>query len=158
MQSLAEIQLLPPALINQNYRTSGTTEIKKSTGEETCFDYANMSKCQFNNFSAKPDLLMPWNSITKLSVEGAASDPCVNLAADVDYKGNFEIVYSARRGIVVVEFGGLTDSFPAFEMYASLNGITKTLFRVPPPPGNTVVNLLGRASNPVAGRAIFNCV
>lgn len=157
MRSLAEIQLVAPKLIRTVHETSGTTEIDKKSGAITCFKRANMSKCRFYRFSSLPRMFPAGDFLIKLSVEGAASDPCVNLAADIDYQGDFEILCSISRGIVEVTFSGLVDSFPAFEMYASLNGITKTLFTLPPPPGNTVTDLLGGASTPVGGRATFNC-
>ncbi|MBX7229762.1 MAG: hypothetical protein K1X48_09175 [Burkholderiaceae bacterium] len=54
-----------------------------------------------------------------------------------------------------VNFLGAIDAFPAFEAYASLCGVTRTLFQVPPPKGNTVVDLLGKAKRDVQGVAIF---
>jgi carboxypeptidase C (cathepsin A)/GH25 family lysozyme M1 (1,4-beta-N-acetylmuramidase)/subtilisin family serine protease len=161
MRSIAEISVAPPAFIRHpgfEQVTSGTTELDKSTGAVTCARPADMSRCSFLNFSVVPDPAAPLsgNFIIKLSVKSAASDPCVNLAADIDYEGDIAIFCAPRGGAVEVSFSGSIDSFPAFEMYASLNGVTKTLFRVPPPKGNTVVNLLGGASTPVSGRARFD--
>jgi len=42
-------------------------------------------------------------------------------------------------------------------MYASLAGTTHELFRLAPPAGNTVADLLGGAGTPVGGRAQFSC-
>jgi|GEM_PF-956259 len=156
MRSIAEIQLVSPKLLRANHQTSGTTEINKSTGAVTCNALADMKRCKFQNFASSP----PFPSgdfLIKLSLKAAASDPCVNLAADIDYEGNIEILCSPSRGTIEVGFNGKVDSFPAFEMYASLNGTTKPLFRLPPPPGNTVVNLLGGASTPVSGKVVFDC-
>jgi hypothetical protein len=157
MRSIAEIQLISPQLVRTAHQTSGTTEIHKKTGAVTCAALANMRRCKFNNFSSSAFPHPAGDVLIKLALTAAASDPCVNLAADIDYLGNIEILCSPSRGVVEVGFNGKVDSFPAFEMYASLNGLTKTMFQLPPPRGNTVVNLLGGASTPVAGKVVFNC-
>jgi subtilisin family serine protease len=157
MRSLAEIQVTPARLVRTVHETSGTTEINRNTGAVTCSQLANMSRCSFSGFGSSPMPLPPGDFVITLKVKGAASDPCVNLAADIDYVGDIEILCSPSRGLIEVGFSGKVDSFPAFEMYASLGGVTKTLFTLPPPAGNTVVNLLGGASTPVAGKVSFNC-
>jgi ankyrin repeat protein/subtilisin family serine protease/outer membrane protein OmpA-like peptidoglycan-associated protein len=154
MRSIAEIALAPPRLVDVKHVTSGTTEFDKTTGAVTCVESADMSRCSFSDFRVEPEPLSG-NYTIKLKVKGAASDPCVNLAADIDYEGEISVFCSPRGNIVEVSFAGRIDSFPAFEMYANLNGVTRALFQKPPPPGNTVANLLGGASTPVAGRVRF---
>jgi len=160
MRSIAEIALLPPNFVRHaglEHVTSGTTEIEKTSGAVTCVKDADMRKCHFSNFRSAPDPAAPFsgNFFVRLNVKSGASDPCVNLAADIDYEGEITVFCSPRGGVVEVSFRGTIDSFPAFEMYASLNGVTKPLFRIPPPPGNTVVSLLGGSSTPVSGRVKF---
>jgi len=157
MRSIAEIQLVSPKLLRADHQTSGTTEINKNTGTVTCTALADMKRCKFQSFASSPLPFPSGDFLIKLSLKAAASDLCVNLAADIDYEGNIEILCSPSRSTIEVGFNGKVDSFPAFEMYASLNGTTKPLFRLPPPPGNTVVNLLGGASTPVSGKAVFDC-
>ena len=161
MRSIAEIAVAPPAFIRHpgfEHVTSGTTELDKSTGAVTCVRPADMTRCSFQNFRVIPDPAAPLsgNFFIKISVVGAASDPCVNLAADIDYMGEISVFCAPRGGVVEVSFNGSIDSFPAFEMYASLNGVTRTLFRVPPPKGNTVADLLGGTNTPVTGIARFS--
>jgi hypothetical protein len=86
-----------------------------------------------------------------IDMHGEASDPLVRVAANIDYDITFYVdIDFASRGIwVSVE--GFVDAFPAFECYVKYNGITKTLFQLAPPKGNTVVNLLGYANRLVAG-------
>jgi hypothetical protein len=83
-----------------------------------------------------------------------AGDPLVSAAADIDYEGMLIVTPGSPGGLNLV-FSGKIDSFPAFEAYASLDGKTKTLFRIPPPPGNTVQSLPGRANRVVSGAATF---
>jgi len=91
-----------------------------------------------------------------VNVKGAASDPCVRHAADIDYDVSFFVDVDKEVGRVSVACLGLIDDFPAFEAYAKYLGETHTLFNVPPPPGNTVVDLLGSANRAVAGVAMFS--
>jgi hypothetical protein len=91
---------------------------------------------------------------SKILVEMAcsASNPCAptsRLFGDIDYTGRITIDVGARS----LELVGLIDQFPAFEAYATLNdGAGFTLFRMPPPPGNTVMNLPAAADRPVKFR------
>jgi subtilisin family serine protease/LAS superfamily LD-carboxypeptidase LdcB len=161
MRSVAHVRLTPPSFIRHagaEHTTSGTTEIDKTSGAVTCVKNADMSRCAFKNFRVQPDPVAPLsgNFYIFLEVVAAASDPCVNLAADIDYTGTIVVFCAPRTGIVEVRFAGKIDSFPAFEMYAQLGGVTKTLFTAPPPVGNTVVDLLGSASTPVSGRVTFD--
>jgi hypothetical protein len=179
MQSWAEVELLGPALIRQTHRSSGTTEVNLATGTQTGFAVANMSRCRFSvpspssgppggflahltvaragpAYPIAPPRLPPgvYGSLS-VQVTGAAGDPLVGLAADIDYAGTFTISGGGTPGSLNVSFQGMIDAFPAFEAYASFNGRTKEIFRSPPPAGNTVVDLLGAANRPISGLARF---
>jgi hypothetical protein len=88
-------------------------------------------------------------------ITGEASDPLVHLAANIDYSFIFMVGVDGPNDRVLVGAFGYIDNFPAYEAYAKFNGVTKTLFTVPPPPGNTVVNLLGDANRPVVQVVAF---
>lgn len=88
-------------------------------------------------------------------ITGEASDPLVYLAANIDYDFLFMVGVDGPNNRVLVGMFGLIDDFPAYEAYARLNGVTKTLFNIPPPPGNTVTNLLGDADRLVAAVISF---
>jgi hypothetical protein len=98
MRSFAEIQLSPPALIRAQHITSGTTEIDMVTGTVTCLKTADMSRCIFSNFRVELDPAAPFSGdfLIKLFLRGAARDPCVNLAADIDYIGEISTFCSLR--------------------------------------------------------------
>ena len=76
------------------------------------------------------------------------------MAADIDYNGTFTITIDGAGGVAIA-FSGMIDAFPAYDCYATLNGVTKTLFTNSPPPGNTVASLLGGANRSVTGSASF---
>jgi hypothetical protein len=91
-----------------------------------------------------------------ITLHAAASDPLVSAAADIDYRGTFEVtVFSRSPYRVAVAFDGFLDEFPAFECYAALGVFKKPLFRIAPPAGNTVTELPGGATRPVVGHVVF---
>jgi hypothetical protein len=180
MQSLAEVEMAVPILKRQVHRSSGTTEVNIATGAQTGFKVADMSRCQFMAVPSKgpanpggfgahlamargstllpgvqsPQRAGPFDAIA-LKLSAAAGDPLVGMAADIDYVGTFTISGRATPGSLSVSFDGLIDAFPAYECYASFNGMTKQVWKSSPPPGNTVADLLGPANRPISGRADF---
>lgn len=178
MRSIATITISPPdaRLSSTRHESSGTTEVDMDTGDQLGFAVADMTRCRWGvlnqtrvlpirmgtvrvpfggsaplNVGMRPN---PTPTFT-LTVLGQAGDPLVSAAADIDYEGTFTIALLAGGQTVVVEFEGRIDAFPAFEAYARLDTVTKTLFTSPPPAGNTVTNLLGGPNRPVAGRVSF---
>jgi hypothetical protein len=181
MRSLAVVQLWPTFLTSEAHKSSGTTQINVESGDQTGFAVADMSRCSFsgipsfrtqaptgnaspffptpqfpgqmNPFPNAPPPTTPQTA--KLSVVGAAGDPLVHTAADIDYEGVFTITMDFVAGRLTVAFDGKIDDFPAFECYASFDGATKLIFKADPPPGNTVTNLLGSATRPKSGTVTF---
>lgn len=76
------------------------------------------------------------------------------MAADIDCNGTFAISIDGAGGVAIA-FDGMIDAFPAYDCYATLNGVAKTFFTDSPPPGNTVASLLGGANRSVTGSARF---
>jgi hypothetical protein len=179
MQSLAEVVLgQVPALVKQAHRSSGTTEVNLVSGVQTGFAVANMSRCGFTvvppsgppgGFGAHlaagrggpaypisaPRLLPGQYGSLRVRLTASASDPLVGMAADIDYLGTFTISGGGMPGSLIVWFEGMIDAFPAYDCYASFNGVTKEIFTSSPPPGNTVANLLGPANRPIRGSTRF---
>jgi hypothetical protein len=137
--------------LKQSHRSSGTTEVDLTSGVEKGFAVADMSRCNFHPNPA----ITSYDFYRRL--EAAAGDPLVGMAADIDYQGTLTVTVrgAGPTAKVIVDFEGMVDNFPAYECYANLNGTTSKLFQIPPPPGNTVADLLGGANNPVSGRATF---
>lgn len=171
MQSLAEITIGPHvAVVRTAHRSSGTTEVDIATGRQLGFAVADMSRCSFSPITVMPSvrrsgpyrtplLGIPFTLATPaaglptytLRLTGAASDPLVSAAADIDYEGTFELTIHTAPTRCLVSFEGLIDAFPAFECYAELGGHAKCLFTAPPPSGNTVTNLPGWANRRISG-------
>jgi hypothetical protein len=152
MRSLAELSFGPTQLVNsltkQVHESTGTTEVDMDIGTQLGFKLADMSRC---SWSMAED-----GSSIKLLVKGQAADPLVSVAADIDYEGTFTVTQdNPTPGNVTVEFDGKIDQFPAFECYAQMNGVTKTIFTAPPPAGNTVMSLPGPANIAITGKVTF---
>jgi hypothetical protein len=151
MRSLAVVELSPPSLVSQSHTSSGTTQVDMVTGAVRGFARARMSDCSFQLVlpphrvqlgSRSASAVAPAASpIMTLGLHAAASDPLVRGAANIVYAGDFVIAPAKTSSHVTVEFVGKVDAFPAFEGYASLNGVTKALFTLLPSPGNTVLDL-----------------
>ena len=173
MKSWAEVDTSTFVLMRQAHTSSGTTEVDLGTGAQLGYAVANMSRCRFTapspvlsspggfgahlgvaRGSTLPRMAPAASSLT-LQLSAAAGDPLVGMAADIDYVGAFSITSGPTPGSIIVAFNGKIDAFPAYDCYATLNGVTKALFTSSPPPGNTVVNLLGPANRPVTGSVSF---
>jgi hypothetical protein len=175
MTSMCEIDLMSGTIVRQAHTSSGTTEVNLVSGVQTGFAYANMSRCSYTVPTALPPLghfaagrrpiaypMAPTPSgpgarfaSVSLRLSASAGDPLVGAAADIDYNGSLSISGGAIPGTVAVSFDGLIDDFPAYDCYASLDGVTKTLFTDSPPPGNTVADLLGAPVRPKSGSVSF---
>jgi hypothetical protein len=181
MQSLVQFDITPGRIVpmRTGHSTSGTTEVTTTSGAQTGFAMANMSRCTWT--PATPAMRVftagtvhvpfggglvpivvgaassPVSSFS-MNLLGQAGDPLINGAADIDYSGQVTVTIRSAVGPMLaidVDFQGMLDSFPAFEAYASFQGMTKTLFNSPPPPGNTVINLVGGPTRPISGRVSF---
>ena len=176
MQSLVELELAPPQVkvVTTSHTSSGTTEVDIASGVRLGFAVADMTRCKFSALRDVPPVIhsktyrtfplgVPYtlgvptagNPTYEIDVDGAAGDPLVSAAADIDYEGTFEIDLLQNPFRCSVAFSGYLDEFPAYECYADLDGITKCLFTSSPPAGNTVTDLLGNANRRVSGMIRF---
>ncbi|MDH5326966.1 MAG: hypothetical protein OEZ68_14505 [Gammaproteobacteria bacterium] len=182
MQSWVEFELSgTPRIVGKGHTSSGTTEVNMDTGAQLDFAYADMGRCSFSPLTmyqelagrrcgatqyrvplggyaavCYPSSVPPPHPLYRTHLTAAAGDPLVSAAADIDYTGMFELSLDpARPAKCTITFKGKIDEFPAFECYAKLNNVVKTLFHAPPPSGNTVTDLLGQAKRPIRGSASF---
>jgi hypothetical protein len=167
MRSWVDIDPATLAVIDKGHESSGTTEVDLSTGAQLGFKVADMSRCKWTTPKIRPPSASPsfpgpvfpgsplGSTALMLELEAAAGDPLVSAAADIDYEGLLVVTPGPGSGALSVRFEGKIDSFPAFEAYASLDGKTKELFKAPPPAGNTVQSLPGKANRDIRGVAAF---
>jgi hypothetical protein len=158
-------------MVGQWNWSSGTTEVNFSTGVQTGFKVADMSRCKYIQFTTAPITgvgsafgynsgppsampLMP-PGMARFQLVAAAGDPLVGMAADIDYSGILSIRVDPSTSKITVSFEGAIDAFPAYDCYAMYGNVTKTVFTNSPPPGNTVADLLGPANRGVSGSVTF---
>ena len=146
MHSEIEIDLSGPSEVFQWHRCHATVEVDCEDGTEECRQEADTSDMTFRDLRGAPD------SLIHIDLRGAANNPCFTGSPDIDYTGTVTIDTRART----VAFAGMIDAFPAFEMYASIDGgPALTLFRTLPIPGKDPWNLAGDAARAQAGQVSY---
>jgi hypothetical protein len=130
--------------ITQWHKCDPTVELDCATGIERQSKSGTVTGILFKLASASLPI--------RINYQCAASNPCWRGSPDIDCEGAIVIDLAART----ISVNGKIDAFPAFEMYATTNdGAGREIFKAMPPPGNTPMNLPGRANRPVSGRIIF---
>jgi Domain of unknown function (DUF4157)/Protein of unknown function (DUF3238) len=121
--------------------TGKTYEIDCDDGDVECEDQASPLRMHiFPPLSSESTLVFP--------LRGAASDPCVRVAPDVDYEGLIQVDVKSGE----VAFEGKVDVFPTFEMYAVADaGAAKPVFQLSPEPGVSLWSLYGTANRKISG-------
>lgn len=159
MHSEATVQFGPGGApkLTQWHNCDETVECDCEDGDEECRQRGNTSGMSFTlapvllSTPKSPSPLFPAPvmpgtpaaGVVVVQVKCAAHNPCAPssaLVGDIDCKGTVTIDVGSRS----IECDLMIDEFPAFEAYATINGGAGVkLFRVPPPGGNTVMNLPG---------------
>jgi Putative peptidoglycan binding domain/Protein of unknown function (DUF3238) len=133
-----------PLEVFQWHNCDPTVEIDCEDGTVECEQRGDTSRMQFSNLRGFD------GSLVQVDVVAAANNPCVTGSPDIDYQGTVTIDTTRR----LVEFDGVIDAFPAFEMYASAdNGPAAAVFRTMPLPGKDPWNLPGDAERFQSGSA-----
>jgi hypothetical protein len=146
MCSKIEIDVTGPTIISQMHKCDTTHEIDCEDGDAECTKSGDTSRMSFSNLRSSSGLI-------QVDLKAAANNPCQSGSPDIDYEGTITINVGART----VEFDGKIDEFPAFEMYASINGDTvgKIIFQEMPLSGKTPWNLPGGANRAIKKSVII---
>jgi hypothetical protein len=147
MHSEVRLDLRPsPGGMTQWHKCDETVECDMVTGRTLAHRHGNTSRM---TFTMGPRRVGTSHTIL---FSCAAHNPCVLPSAvvgDIDFAGTLTFDESRR----VLELDCKVDDFPAFEAYAALNdGAGVPLFRLPPPPAHTVMNLPGPPRRPIRCR------
>jgi hypothetical protein len=134
--------------------TGKTTRVSCDRGAVQCERKAGSDRIRAKNFSS--DTLADGNSRYFVTLEAAAGNPCVELAGlsipspDIDWVIRVSVLFERATGKARVSFDGMIEPFPAFEMYATLNGPRPTvLLQEGPMPGSSPWNLPGSPNRAV---------
>jgi hypothetical protein len=137
-----------------------TTRVDCETGAIEEIGRADSSRILVYGFTNPYPGMFTWE------LEAAASNPLVWGAPDVDWIGQLSIAIipdSAPDGSTIekarIDFSGFVEDYPAFEMYAAVNGGPgHPVFQRFPDPGSAPINLSGPADQIIRGTAIIDCL
>jgi hypothetical protein len=136
----------PQVRFTQWHHCDETTELDCEDG---CVECSKKGATKRMRFEIPPGTIRSSMGPITVTMKCAASNPCSpssRLFGDIDYSGSIVVNVNARR----IEIDGLLDQFPAFEAYATINnGAGVALFQLPPPAGNTVMNLPRNANRSI---------
>lgn len=147
--SSAEIDTAALSLASQNHHCDNTVECDCEDEAEECNETPDADELAVIGFAAVA------NKCT-FDFKGGAGNPCAGpVAPDIDLLVHVIVEKSAAALTVKLAPGSVVEPFPAFEMYASLGGTTKEIFRRSPNAGATPWNLAGDPDEPVSGSVTF---
>lgn len=150
-RSSVEIDTAMMTLVSQQHDCDDTVEIDCEDGDVECNQTPDNSKLKVSGFTSS-------GTKCSFSFAGGAGNPCAGpLAPDIDWLVHVTVQKQGTNAVEVkLETGSVVEPFPAFEMYASLNGTTKQVFQRPPDPGTTPWNLVGPPNKSVSGAISFS--
>ncbi|UGQ46842.1 DUF3238 domain-containing protein [Massilia endophytica] len=149
MRSLVELSQQDFALITQNHHCDFTVECDCEDGDEECRRAPATADLVIKNLQTSA-------ALCKFAFEGGAGNPCATGAPQINWSVQVEVKRLAGGKIQVAALSGSkVEPFPAFEMYASLNGAVREVFKVGPQPGTTPWDLVGPPNRPVSGTVAF---
>lgn len=150
-----EIDVKQGKILREFHKCDPTIQVDCATGEEICNKAATAEYMKFSDFEVNGDTIT-----VKLS--GSARNGCLEvasipLAPSLDYNGTITITL-VDDGCCVLEFEGKIETYPAFEMYASLDNESPiTIFTAPVVPGATPLNLTGGPARDVKRKVELTC-
>lgn len=140
MHSEIAIDLQTRRVLNELHKCYPTTEVDCATGEIKCTESADTSSMKWEKFEVSD------TGIITVDLFGSTHNPCmkvvgVPVSPNLDYNGTLTV--SLLDGISIA-FAGNIETYPAFEMYASIDdGAPQTIFREPIADGANLLSLTG---------------
>lgn len=149
MRSLVELATADFALVSQDHHCDFTVECDCEDGEEECRDEPRKAGLLVKDYQTSA-------GACSFRFLGGAGNPCATGAPEINWSVLVEVKRVAGGKVQVSALtGSKVEPFPAFEMYASLNGTIREVFKVGPLPGTTPWNLFGDPNRQVSGTAVF---
>jgi hypothetical protein len=148
MRSLIELSVQDFALVTQTHHCDFTVECDCEDGAEDCRKAPAVSDLVIKNLQTSP-------AQCSFAFEGGAGNPCAAGAPQINWSVQVMVKRLAGGKIQVAALAGSkVEPFPAFEMYASLNGSAHEVFKILPLPGTTPWSLFGDPNRPVTGAVV----
>lgn len=149
MRSMASISLIDFVLLGTSHECDATVECDCEDGDVECRKAASSADLKIDNFTTG-------DARCTFSFLGGAGNPCATGSPQINWSVKTEIKrIGAGKVQISALAGSVVEPFPAFEMYAKLNGKTANIFKRSPDPGTTPWSLFGDPKSPVSGTAIL---
>ena len=154
----SEIELWLPTFEVQRelHCCDDTIQVDKETGEVVCRETASTENMAFGDIQLAADA-RSW----RCRLHGATKNSClkvgpIKVSPNLDYDAAISILWNEKLTEFTITFDGLVETYPAFELYASLDGgPAVTVFRLPAAPGTSPVNLAGPPTRAVLESAVL---
>jgi hypothetical protein len=144
MHSEMEVDLVRGKQVYEFHHCYETIEVDPNSGKEKCRKSGGTENMRFKDVEF-------WENGLGFSValKASSKNPCISVATvkimpNLDYEGTIRVALTEDRKSAAVSFDGLVETYPAFEMYAAVNGgQPQTIFQVPIAEGATAAALMG---------------
>lgn len=140
--------------VYQFHHCYDTIEVDCNGGHEKCRAQGSTKDMHFTDFEVSPDKLR-----YTVQIKAASKNPCVKigpvaLSPNLDFEGQITVAVTDDQTSAIVTFNGKVETYPAFEMYASVNdGQPETIFQVGVAPEAGVADLTGAPERAITGKA-----
>lgn len=144
MHSEIEIDLVRGKQVYEFHHCYEMIEVDVRTGEEKCRKLGDTENMHFSDVEFHED-----RSGCSFALKASSKNPCISIATvkimpNLDYEGTIRITLTQERKGADVSFEGLVEAYPAFEMYAAVNGgAPQTIFQLPIAEGASAADLIG---------------
>lgn len=154
----SEIELALPSfvVVREMHCCDDTVQIDRESGEELCREAASTEHMTFDNFQLDEGV-RSWTC----HLHGSTKNAClkvgpVKVSPNLDYDGEIRVLWDEALREIIVIFEGAVETYPAFEMYASVDHRAPvTILRASVEPGTTPISLAGPPTRQLNERAII---
>jgi hypothetical protein len=156
MHSEIELDMLNWKIAREFHQCCETIEVDHETGEEKCREAAATDNMAFSNLQ-----LAEGGSTLSMEIKGSSRNPCLKIASvevspNLDYEGIIIVSLHTTTRQVMVAFDGKIETYPAFELYASVNDAPPVaVFREGVIPDASPLSLIGAPTREVNRQAVI---
>ena len=156
----SEIELALPSFVvlREFHCCDDTVQVDKDSGEEVCREAASTEHMVFEALQLAAEA-RTWTC----RLHGSTKNAClkvgpIKVSPNLDYDAAISVMWNAAMTEFTVVFDGTVETYPAFEMYAALDGgAPVTVLQASVVPGKTPINLAGPPARALLERAVLTC-
>ncbi len=158
MHSEVELDFVNFSLLRELHKCDPTVQVDHKTGEELCCEVADIDNMAFADFKFSSRL-----RTMSMSLKGSTKNACLKLGSlkispNLDYEGDISLRLHDNECDLTVVFEGKIETYPAFEMYVTVNdGSAVPVFQMPVEPDATPLSLIGPPQRSVNQSVTVSC-